>query len=63
MPGTAFLHVDFRSVARIGLDLHLEAHLERFEGRKRFLRGTITDDGRVCAEATALFVAVRRGTA
>lgn len=58
---TAYLHVDYRAVAPIDTDLQVEAHFEREEGRKRFLRGTLRDGDRVCSEATALFVALRPG--
>ena len=58
---TAFLHVDYRSVAPIDTDLRVEAHFDREEGRKRYLRGTLRDGDRLCAEATALFVALRPG--
>lgn len=58
---TAYLHVDYRSVAPIHRMLRVEAHVEREEGRKAFLRGVLLDGDRLCAEATGLFVALRAG--
>jgi acyl-coenzyme A thioesterase PaaI-like protein len=58
---TAYLHVDYRSVAPIDTELAVDAWFEREEGRKHFLRGTLSDGDRLCAEASALFVALRPG--
>ncbi len=58
---TAYLHVDYRSVAIIERELRVEAWLERVEGRKRFLRGTLSDGDTLCAEATGLFVELKPG--
>lgn len=58
---TAFLHVDYRSVAPIDTDLRVTAWFEREEGRKRYLGGALHDGARLCAEGSALFVALRPG--
>ena len=58
---TAYLHVDYRSVAMIDTELRVEAWLEHVEGRKRFLRGTLHDGDTLCAEATGLFVELKPG--
>lgn len=58
---TAFLHVDYRSIAPIDTDLRVEARFDSEEGRKLYVRGTLSDGDRLCAEATALFVALRPG--
>jgi acyl-coenzyme A thioesterase PaaI-like protein len=58
---TAYLHVDYRSVAPIDAELRVAAFFDREEGRKHFLRGTLHDGDRLCAEATALFVALTPG--
>lgn len=58
---TAYLHVDFRSVTPVGRVLTVEAWFEREEGRKRFIRGTLHDGERLCAEAHGLFVQLRAG--
>jgi acyl-coenzyme A thioesterase PaaI-like protein len=58
---TAFLHVDYRSITPIDTDLRVEAHFEREDGRKRYLRGSLHSGDRLCAEAFGLFVALRPG--
>ncbi|MEU7812233.1 PaaI family thioesterase [Pseudonocardia sp. NPDC049154] len=58
---TAFLNVDYRSVTPIDRELRVAARVDRVEGRKHFLSGTVHDGERLCAEATALFVALRPG--
>jgi acyl-coenzyme A thioesterase PaaI-like protein len=58
---TAYLHVDYRSVAPIDTELTVAAWFDREEGRKRYIRGTLSDGDRLCAEASALFVALRPG--
>ncbi|MCD2194744.1 PaaI family thioesterase [Actinomycetospora endophytica] len=58
---TAFLHVDYRSVAPIETTLRVTAHVERVEGRKHFLRGELLDGDRLCAEASALFLTLKDG--
>ncbi len=58
---TAYLHVEYRSVAPIDSELRVDAWFEREEGRKRFMGGTLRDGDRLCAEASALFVALRPG--
>lgn len=58
---TAYLHVDYRSVAPIDAELQIEALLQKEEGRKRFLQGVLRDGDRICAEATGLFVRLREG--
>ncbi|HVU71367.1 MAG TPA: hotdog domain-containing protein [Mycobacteriales bacterium] len=58
---TAYLHVDFRSIARIGAELVMHARFDREEGRKRFLSATLHDGDALVAEAHGLFVALRPG--
>jgi acyl-coenzyme A thioesterase PaaI-like protein len=58
-PGmTARLVVQYRSPTPLHAELQLEGRLERVEGRKTFCVGTIHADGRLCAEAEGLFVAM-----
>lgn len=61
MARTAYLRVDYRSITPIGRELRVDARFEREEGRKRLLRGSLSDGDRVCAEAEGLFVALRPG--
>jgi len=55
---TAYLHVDYRSITPIDEELEMSGWFEREEGRKRFLRGTLSAGDRLCAEAHALYIAV-----
>ena len=58
---TAYLHVNYRNITPIGPELRVEAHVDRVEGRKRFLTGTICHDGTLTAAAEGLFVELRPG--
>jgi acyl-coenzyme A thioesterase PaaI-like protein len=58
---TAYLHVDYRSIAPAETELRVEARFDREEGRKRFLTGAIYHGNTLCAEAEGLFVALRPG--
>ena len=48
-------------MAPIDTELRVAAFFDREEGRKHFLRGTLHAGDRLCAEATALFVALTPG--
>lgn len=56
---TASLKVDFRSMTRLDTDLDVTVRMVNVEGRKRTLHGVLTDDDRLCAEATGLFIEMR----
>ena len=58
---TAYLHVDYRSIARIEKHLTVRAWVESEEGRKRMMRAELHDDETLCAEARALFVVLNPG--
>jgi acyl-coenzyme A thioesterase PaaI-like protein len=58
---TAYLNVSYRSITPLETELTVEAHLASVDGRKRLLRAVLRDGGTVCAEAEALFVALRPG--
>jgi acyl-coenzyme A thioesterase PaaI-like protein len=60
---TAYLNVSYRAVTPILKPLKVEGRLERIDGRKRFVHGTISDGDVVTAEAQALYIAIRRGQA
>ena len=57
----ASLKVDFRSVTLIGAELSVEAHLERTEGRKSWLVGTLRHGDVVTAEAESLWITLKPG--
>jgi acyl-coenzyme A thioesterase PaaI-like protein len=59
---TAYLHVNYRAITRIGVEHTLEADIVRIEGRKRWVRGVLRDPaGVVVSDAEGLFVALRPG--
>lgn len=58
---TAFLHVDYRKIARVERTLRVEAGIDRIEGRKIFVTGRLLDGEDVLAEAEALFVKLNPG--
>ncbi|SEB64562.1 PaaI family thioesterase [Rhodococcus koreensis] len=58
---TAYLTINYRSVTPLDTDLELKAWVDRTEGRKTFLRATLSDGDRVCADAEALFILLNPG--
>lgn len=59
---TAFLHVDYRTIAPVQKQLQVDAGIDSIEGRKIFVSGRILDgDDDVVAEAHALFVKLKPG--
>jgi acyl-coenzyme A thioesterase PaaI-like protein len=58
---TAYLNVSYRSIAPIETELTVAARLESETGRKRLMRAVLRDGDTGCAEAEALFVALRPG--
>src|ERR1700744_2102740 len=58
---TAHLPGNFPRTPPIGPELRVTARVDRVEGRKRFLSGTISCAGAVTADAEGLFVELRPG--
>ena len=58
---TAHLEVDYRSPTPLGQELVLRGWLDGTEDRKIWARATLHAGDRLCAEATALFLAFRPG--
>ncbi len=56
---TASLTVDYRSLTPLERPLDVSVQTVEHNGRKRVLHGTLSDDGRLCAEATGLFLEMR----
>lgn len=56
---TAYVTTNFRQVLPIGQELHLDATVDRIEGRKRFVSGRLYDGEMLVADAEALFVIPR----
>ena len=55
---TASLTVNFRSPTPLDEPLHMEAWVERREGRKIWVHGSMTAGDRLTAEAVGLFIAL-----
>jgi acyl-coenzyme A thioesterase PaaI-like protein len=58
---TAYLHVDYREVLPVGVELDVDATVDRVEGRKVFASGRIKLDGRTVAESEGLWIRLRPG--
>jgi hypothetical protein len=59
---TAYLHVNYRVLVPADVDLKIEVKLEREEGRKLFLSGTLQKDDTILADAAALFVIPKKAS-
>ncbi len=59
----AYLHVEYRNVTPLDVDLDLMSTVDRVDGRKFFLSGRMMNGDTLVAEATALFVRLREGSA
>jgi acyl-coenzyme A thioesterase PaaI-like protein len=57
---TVSLEVRYRAPTPLGVPLHVTAHLDRQDGRKLFVAASVTVDGAVTAEATAIFIQLTR---
>lgn len=58
---TAFLKVDYRAITPPDVELCIEGRVDRIEGRKRYVVGTLHAGDTLCAEAQALYVELRPG--
>ncbi|MET0144928.1 MAG: PaaI family thioesterase [Ilumatobacteraceae bacterium] len=58
---TAYLHVNYRSITPIGVELQATARFESESGRKRVLRGELRNGDILCADAEGLFVELLPG--
>lgn len=58
---TAFLHVNFRKITPIERPLTFTGKVDRVEGRKLFLVGTLADGENLLADAEGLFVTLKPG--
>jgi acyl-coenzyme A thioesterase PaaI-like protein len=56
---TAYLHIDFRSITPVGVELAVRAWFVSEQGRKRILRVQLTHGETLCAEAEGLFIELR----
>jgi hypothetical protein len=53
---TAYLHINYRSTARVGSELRFRGWVDRVEGRKQFIAGQLKDGETVVADVESLFV-------
>ncbi|MBF6230930.1 PaaI family thioesterase [Nocardia farcinica] len=60
---TASLTIDYRSITPLDKELTLRSWVENQEGRKVWVRATLHDGERLCAEAHGLFIVLRPGQA
>ncbi|TYQ09351.1 UNVERIFIED_ORG: acyl-coenzyme A thioesterase PaaI-like protein [Gordonia westfalica J30] len=60
---TAYLNVQYRSITPLNTKLRVRAWADRIEGRKVFIKGTMHDGDRLCAEMDALFIKLKPGQA
>lgn len=58
---TAYLHVNYRKIVPVETELHVDAGIERIDGRKIFVEGRLSDGDVVLADGEALFVRLRPG--
>lgn len=58
---TVSLTTDFRAITPVGPELTVRAWVDRIEGRKRFVRGSLHHGDVLTAEAQALFVELKSG--
>lgn len=60
MARTAYLNVDFRRPVPVGTVVEFTTRVDNVDGRKRYLRGTISDGDIILAEAAGLWIELRR---
>jgi acyl-coenzyme A thioesterase PaaI-like protein len=58
---TAYLHIDYRNIVPIEKQLQVDAGIDRVDGRKIFVSGSLRDGDTLLTEAQALFVLLRPG--
>lgn len=60
---TAYLTVNYRSLTPLNTPLTLKTWVEIHDGRKLFVKGTLHDGDRLCADLDALFIQLKPGQA
>lgn len=56
---TAYLHVNYRQLTPLGVELQVTARIDRIEGRKVFAVGQLRREDQILADAEGLFVLTR----
>lgn len=60
---TAYLTVNYRSLTPLQTSLTMKTWVDKRDGRKMFVKGTLHDGDRLCADIDALFIALKPGQA
>ena len=55
--------MDFKNVTPLDVELEVRAHFEKIDGRKRFTYGALYHGDVLTAEARALFIELKDGSA
>lgn len=58
---TAYLTVNYRAITPLDTELSIRAWMDRIEGRKVFMKGTVHNGDVLCAEADGLFIKLNPG--
>ena len=58
---TAYLHVNYRMITPIGVELQMDATIDHQEGRKIFASGRLRHGADLLADAEGLFIVLRPG--
>jgi len=58
---TAYLTISYRAITPLGKELVIRSWVDRIEGRKVFLKGSLHDGDTLCAEAEGLFIKLNPG--
>jgi acyl-coenzyme A thioesterase PaaI-like protein len=58
---TAYLHVNYRNVTPLGKELRIEGSVDRTEGRKVVITGSLSDGETLLCDAEGLFVTLKSG--
>ena len=60
---TAYLTVSYRSLTPLQTPLTIKTWVDKRDGRKMFVKGTLHEGDRLCADLDALFIALKPGQA
>ncbi|GAB11759.1 hypothetical protein GOARA_088_00220 [Gordonia araii NBRC 100433] len=58
---TAYLKVNYRSLTPLNTSLQMRTWVEKRDGRKLFVSGTLHDGDRLCADIESLFIELKPG--
>lgn len=58
---TAYLTVQYRSITPLNTPLQCHTWADKIDGRKVYLKGTLHDGDRLCAEMDGLFIKLNPG--